>query len=51
MLRTIERAGFRERLFNTGEKYLNYVVGPNNGPALMLIPGQALTSIRFPPAS
>lgn len=34
------KAGFRELQFHTGEIKLNYVVGPNNGPPLVLIPAQ-----------
>ncbi|MEG0773741.1 alpha/beta hydrolase [Clostridium sp.] len=36
----IERAGFQELQFYTGEIKINYVVGPNNGPPLVLIPAQ-----------
>jgi pimeloyl-ACP methyl ester carboxylesterase len=36
----LQAAGFEERRFNTGEIELNYVVGPNHGPALVLIPAQ-----------
>jgi pimeloyl-ACP methyl ester carboxylesterase len=36
----IEMAGFQELQFNTGQIMLNYVVGPNNGPAMVLIPAQ-----------
>jgi pimeloyl-ACP methyl ester carboxylesterase len=43
MLRQIERAGFRERRFDTGEVTLNYVEGPNNGAPLVLIPAQTGT--------
>ena len=32
--------GLEEKRFNTGEIEINYVVGPNNGPPLVLIPGQ-----------
>ena len=32
--------GFEEKRFNTGEIEINYVVGPKNGPLLVLIPGQ-----------
>ncbi|MFW9957528.1 MAG: alpha/beta fold hydrolase [Candidatus Odinarchaeota archaeon] len=32
---------FEENLFNTGEIRINYVVGPKNGPDLVLIPGQS----------
>lgn len=31
---------FEEKRFNTGEIAINYVVGPKNGPSLVLIPGQ-----------
>ena len=33
-------AGFKELQFTTGEVALNYVVGPDNGLPLLLIPGQ-----------
>lgn len=36
----IERSGFLELQFDTGQIKLNYVVGPNNGPPLVLIPAQ-----------
>lgn len=32
-----------EKKFFTGEININYVVGPNNGPALVLIPAQTVT--------
>ncbi|MCB9422584.1 MAG: alpha/beta hydrolase [Ardenticatenaceae bacterium] len=32
--------GFRELSFTIGDVTLNYVVGPENGPPLLLIPGQ-----------
>jgi pimeloyl-ACP methyl ester carboxylesterase len=32
--------GFSEKQFDTGEVVLNYVEGPDNGPPLLLIPGQ-----------
>ena len=32
--------GFTEKQFYTGEVALNYVEGPDNGPPLLLIPGQ-----------
>ena len=41
MLQNIQKAGFKEHRFNTGEIEMNYVVGPNNGPPLVLIPSQA----------
>jgi pimeloyl-ACP methyl ester carboxylesterase len=33
-------AGFSEQAFDTGHVKINYVVGPTNGPALVLIPAQ-----------
>lgn len=33
--------GFTEKQFNIGKVILNYVEGPNNGPPLLFIPGQA----------
>jgi pimeloyl-ACP methyl ester carboxylesterase len=36
----LEQIGYEERRFHTGEIEMNYVVGPNNGPALVLIPAQ-----------
>ncbi|MDN7240878.1 alpha/beta hydrolase [Planococcus sp. N028] len=36
----IVEAGFHEKQFHTGKVNLNYVVGPNNGPAMVLIPAQ-----------
>ena len=40
MQRKLVDAGFVETQFDTGEIRLNYVVGPNNGPALVLIAAQ-----------
>jgi pimeloyl-ACP methyl ester carboxylesterase len=40
MHKKLIQAGFEEKRFDTGELKLNYVVGPNNGPALLLIPAQ-----------
>lgn len=40
MLKHIEKAGFEECRFNTGKIEMNYVVGPNNGLPLVLIPAQ-----------
>lgn len=40
MPKKIKQAGFEERCLNTGEIEMNYVVGPSNGPALVLIPAQ-----------
>jgi pimeloyl-ACP methyl ester carboxylesterase len=36
----VAAAGFTEHQYNTGTVNLNYVTGPNNGPALVLIPAQ-----------
>lgn len=36
----IVAAGYKEQQYSTGRVNLNYVVGPNNGPALVLIPAQ-----------
>lgn len=33
-------AGFSEKTYDTGEVRLNYIAGPDNGPALLLIPAQ-----------
>lgn len=33
-------AGFLEKTYDTGNVELNYIVGPNNGPSLLLIPAQ-----------
>jgi pimeloyl-ACP methyl ester carboxylesterase len=33
---------FEEERFNTGEIEINYVVGPDNGPALVLVPAQGV---------
>lgn len=38
---------FEEKRFNTGEIDINYVVGPNNGPPLVLIPGQGATWVNY----
>ncbi len=40
MRKDLQEAGFEERHFHTGEIHLNYVVGPDHGPALVLIPAQ-----------
>lgn len=34
------KAGFLEKSYDTGEVKLNYIVGPNNGSNLLLIPAQ-----------
>ena len=33
-------AGFSEKTYDTGTVKLNYVIGPKNGPSLLLIPAQ-----------
>jgi len=38
-----KKDGFDEDTLNTGEATLHYVVGPNNGPPLVLIPAQGLS--------
>lgn len=40
MRQNLQNAGFAEQRFNTGEINLNYVVGPDHGPALVLVPAQ-----------
>ena len=42
MDRKVRKAGFTEQTLDTGEIRLNYVTGPDNGPPLVLIPGQGL---------
>ncbi len=42
MRKGVQAAGFRETTFNTGKVELNYVVGPDNGP-LVLLPAQMST--------
>jgi pimeloyl-ACP methyl ester carboxylesterase len=42
-IRRVRRAGFVEKLFDTGTVRINYVVGPSNGPPLVLIPAQVGT--------
>jgi pimeloyl-ACP methyl ester carboxylesterase len=42
MVRSVQKAGFVERTFDTGEVTLNYVEGPDSGPPLLLIPGQTM---------
>jgi pimeloyl-ACP methyl ester carboxylesterase len=39
-LKAVRAAGFRERQFDTGSIRINYVVGPDNGPPLVLVPAQ-----------
>ncbi|MEX2804696.1 alpha/beta fold hydrolase [Streptococcus sp. H31] len=34
------QAGFTENTYDTGEVLLNYIVGPNKGPCLLLLPAQ-----------
>lgn len=36
----VKEAGFKELQFHTGQINLNYIVGPNNGSPLVLIPAQ-----------
>lgn len=43
MQRSLRNAGFRELIFDAGEVRINYLEGPNNGQALLLIPGQGLS--------
>ncbi len=35
--RKLIAAGFSEKTYDTGNVKLNYVVGPNNGPSLLLL--------------
>ncbi|SEH04010.1 Pimeloyl-ACP methyl ester carboxylesterase [Nonomuraea solani] len=39
-IRAVRAAGFRERQLDTGTLRINYVVGPDNGPPLVLLPAQ-----------
>ncbi|MDP4502144.1 alpha/beta fold hydrolase [Nonomuraea turcica] len=39
-IRKVRRAGFTEREFDTGTVRINYAVGPDNGPPLVLVPAQ-----------
>ncbi len=43
MTKKLMKFGFEEKKFDTGKVKLNYVEGPNNGPALLLVPGQIST--------
>ncbi|OGY59220.1 MAG: hydrolase [Candidatus Colwellbacteria bacterium RIFCSPLOWO2_12_FULL_44_13] len=43
MNKDIEQVGFEEKYFDTGEVKLHYLVGPNNGLPLVLIPAQGLS--------
>jgi pimeloyl-ACP methyl ester carboxylesterase len=43
MNKNFKKAGFAEKYFDTGEVKLHYLVGPNNGLPLILIPGQGLS--------
>jgi pimeloyl-ACP methyl ester carboxylesterase len=36
----VRAAGFEERRFDAGDALINYVVGPDNGPPLVLVPAQ-----------
>ncbi|MCA0456172.1 MAG: alpha/beta hydrolase [Chloroflexi bacterium] len=49
MDKQLEQAGFKEQRFHTGEINLNTIVGPNNGPALVLIPAQMATWETYQP--
>ncbi|TMR21859.1 alpha/beta hydrolase [Nonomuraea turkmeniaca] len=42
-IRKVRRAGFTEREFDTGTVRINYAVGPDNGPPLVLVPAQTGT--------
>ncbi len=42
MDKKIRKLGFTEQVLDTGEINLNYVAGQDNGPPLVLIPGQGL---------
>jgi pimeloyl-ACP methyl ester carboxylesterase len=37
---SLQKAGFQEQHFDTGQVELNYAAGPDNGPPLVLIPAQ-----------
>lgn len=43
MKRALRKAGFEEHRFDTGDVIINYAAGPDNGPPLVLIPGQILS--------
>ncbi len=47
--RKIIKAGYREKKFNWEGLSLNYLVGPDNGPALLLIPAQMGTWESYAP--
>lgn len=38
--RKLQKTGFKECLYDTGQVKLNYIVGPDKGPNLLLIPAQ-----------
>lgn len=40
MRQDLRDSGFKETQFNTGEIVMNYVVGHENGPPLVLVPAQ-----------
>ncbi|TXT63830.1 MAG: Haloalkane dehalogenase [Promethearchaeota archaeon] len=40
MKKKLEKAGFEEKRFHTGDILMNYIRGPTNGLPLVLIPGQ-----------
>jgi pimeloyl-ACP methyl ester carboxylesterase len=43
MLKAIRKAGYLEQTLDTGEVKLHYLMGPNNGLPLVLVPGQGLS--------
>ena len=42
MKRAVRKAGFVEQRFEHDGVFINHVVGPNNGPPLVLFPGQTI---------
>ncbi len=42
MRRSVRKAGFSEQRFENDGVYLNHAVGPDNGPPLVLFPGQTI---------
>ncbi|GAB7193571.1 alpha/beta hydrolase [Kineococcus sp. NUM-3379] len=49
MSRRVRSAGFTERTFDAGGTRTNYVVGPGNGPPLVLLPAQMGTWETYEP--
>ncbi len=43
MKRSLKRAGFEQRFFETGDVRIRYLEGPDSGPALVLVHAQAMT--------